>query len=199
MNFIIWDCEIWGDTGVAARRWNGLHDWPPLTIQIGAALVDTSAKITATFSRYIHPFDEYGHQAPITEYISNLTGITQKTLDRHGVSFIQALQEFEHFVGNRKIYSYGHDMRKTLLPTCFANRTYPDINPTHVRDVRQVLLAAGVPEGLIMATNSGRIADALGYDGPAFDQHDALGDVQSIVQALRILQERGALDCRTLV
>lgn len=44
---------------------------------------------------------------PLPIQISRVTGITQETLDEHGVSLHDALEEFLNFVGKRRLVSYN--------------------------------------------------------------------------------------------
>ncbi len=110
--FIIFDTEYTAWEGSQKRGWSGENEYMEL-VQIGALkVVKTSKtiKIVKKFNIYIKP----KKNPELSEYFTNLTGITQNTLYKKGVTFNEAMKQFYNFCKTKNniklpMFSYGND------------------------------------------------------------------------------------------
>ena len=193
---IVYDTEYWTDEGVLERGWQGLDDHLPVLIQIGAYRVKLVEELPASkeWLSYISPIGRDGKIIKLTDYFSNLTGITQEKINKDGKHPKFAIPEFSDFVGQRKMYSYGNDIVDTFLPTCFINGLKCPFHISQEKDVRHILRKSGVTEEEINANRSGSIAQHFGVFMDQHHEHDAKDDALSILEALRYLVKNGSLE-----
>jgi hypothetical protein len=194
-SIIIYDTEFWTDTGVWERRWRGLSDFPPLLMQIGAykVLLESDWPIVGEFFDYILPIDQFGIEAPVTEYFTKLTGISESIIRSRGCQLSDAIANFSDFTGDHLMYCYGNDIIATILPSCYLRSIKCPFKPNQALDIRHVLFRAGISAEDLYSNSSGTLARLLGaYVQPGL-QHDALADAASIVAGIRWLHEAGRL------
>ncbi len=93
----IFDLEFTAWEGSAARGWSGPDEYREI-VQIGAVRVDGGNALAEVdlFKAYVRPVKN----PVLSDYFVSLTGITQADVDRHGVSFPEALAAFSEFVGD---------------------------------------------------------------------------------------------------
>ncbi|MBU0707860.1 exonuclease domain-containing protein [Patescibacteria group bacterium] len=185
--FVVFDCEVTTWEGALRRRWSGQGEHIEV-VQIGAARV-LAANISEkeTFEIIIQPTVN----PRLSDFFVQLTGITQEVVDATGVSFPEALQRFGEWMGSDYLYSWGGTFpgdEGFLQANCeLLGITFP-FEPSRFHDMREVFRRAGVaPEGYSSST----IQTALGLPKPVV-AHSALGDVRTILAALRELQKRSA-------
>ena len=110
--FIIFDTEYTAWEGSQKRGWSGENEYMEL-VQIGALKVvktPKTIKIVKKLNIYIKP----KKNPELSEYFTNLTGITQNTLDKKGVTFNEAMKQFYNFCKTKNnvklpMFSYGND------------------------------------------------------------------------------------------
>ena len=184
----IFDLELTAWEGSAARGWSGPDEYREI-VQIGAVRVDGGNAFAEVdrFKAYVRPVKN----PVLSDYFISLTGITQAAVDRHGVSFPEALAAFSEFVGDGDgaVVSNGAD-HATLDENCALHGIACPIDADRFVDIRPRLARLlGLPTpGVIGAT----LPSLLRLPGRR-KEHDALADALAIAQALRHLRETGRL------
>ena len=106
-NFILFDTEFTAWQGSQERNWSLCWEYKEL-ISISALKVEKKNNkliIVGKFTCYIKPRKNF----LLSDYIINLTGITQKQINKEGVDFEVAMAKFFKFTEKLPLYSYGND------------------------------------------------------------------------------------------
>ena len=184
----IFDLEFTAWEGSAARGWSGPDEYREI-VQIGAVRVDGGNAFTEVdrFKTYVRPVKN----PVLSDYFVSLTGITQADVDRHGVSFPEALAAFSEFVGDdgAAVVSNGTD-DAALDENCDLHGIACPIDADRFVDIRPRLarlLGLATPEVI-----SAKLPSLLRLPGRR-KEHDALADALAIAQALRHLRQTGRL------
>ncbi len=182
---VIFDTEYTAWEGSQERKWTGPNEYKEI-VQIAAISIDAhTLEEKDEINLYILP----EKNPKLSEYFTNLTGITQETVDRKGVAFKEAVEKFSTFCDTRKIYSFGGDERvfrenATVLGLSMS------FSSEQFFDVKDIFRRAGIdPTGYMSST----IVEAFGGKSK-LRAHEALNDVRTIVEALRIVKKRGLLN-----
>lgn len=183
--YILFDLEFTSWEGSLQRNWSGENEHREI-IQIGAIRVRSETlKETDSFLEYVRPI----LNPQLSDFITELTGITQEDIEARGVSFPDALARFVAFVGTTPAYCWGRDT-EVFLENCALNAIEFPIPLTQCADlrplVREQFAAAGVH---IEEYTSGTLIQALSTS-PTRRAHDALNDMRNLLDALRELQKR---------
>ena len=101
--FVLWDLEYTAWKGSRERNWSGPNEYKEI-IQVGAVRVQDFAE-TSVFFEYVKPVKN----PLLSEFIVELTGVTQKNIDEEGVSFEAALDTFQQFLEKTLAYCWGID------------------------------------------------------------------------------------------
>lgn len=185
---VIFDAEYTAWPGSFERGWS--LDWEHREIiQISAIKLDITNEfeVLSEFDILVQP----KINPTLSEYIQNLTGITQKSLTLQGVSFKEALENFWEFCDKDSIHAYCWGADEDVLEECCDINTLKLNNYFHgLYDIRDAIRKGGID-----TTNyqSGTIYKSV---NPNLDlrQHDALNDVRSIVYTLKHLKEKNRLE-----
>lgn len=177
---IIWDTEFTCWENSDKNGWTAPGQAKEL-IQIGAIRLRTSdfSEIDK-FDILIKPM-----ASPVlSDYLIELTGITQKKVDKYGLSFKKALPMFLSWVGKSNLYSWGLTDFWALAETCKINGIILPIPKNRFFDARMIFWKNGVA-----AENyqSSTIVRAFGKK-PERHAHSSMNDAQTIVDALRALR-----------
>lgn len=181
--FVVFDTEYTTWEGAHARDWSRPNEYKEI-VQIAAAKVDSQTlEISDTFVRFVKPIKN-----PIlSEYFINLTGVTQAQVDTEGISYKQALEEFKAWAEDLPSYCYGTD-NFVMAENCgLINIPFP-FSQTQFHDVRKVFQSQGIPAEKYMSST---IVEAFGVK-PTRRGHDALNDVKTIIDGLKLLREKTA-------
>jgi inhibitor of KinA sporulation pathway (predicted exonuclease) len=181
----VFDLEYTAWDGSLARDWS--EDWEHREIiQIGAVRLsaeDGLAEI-ARFDALVRPTINPN----LSDYVIELTGITEAGLAATGMSFREALDRFAGFVGDRSVLLCNGRDAAVLRENCDLNGVAFPFEETRCRNIRPQLAAAlGIPES---AARSGELPAKLGLP-PAGEIHDAVADAVAIATVLRELRQRG--------
>jgi inhibitor of KinA sporulation pathway (predicted exonuclease) len=180
--FVIWDVEYTSWEGAMARNWSGPNEFREV-IQIGAIKVDgTTLTEEGSYQMYVKPVKN----PELSDFITNLTGITQADVDTKGVALADALASFKTFAAAAPLYSFGIDA-ENVEANCkllgidfpFAKEECHDLYPI----LTQVLAARSLD---ITKYHSGTLIEAFGKKGGR--AHDALNDVRNLLLAIRELK-----------
>ncbi len=184
-SFVIYDTEFTSWPGFMAQGFMSPGRYPEI-IQIGAVRIDASDGFTERDFLDILVMPRFNPD--LSDYIVELTGISQARLDADGVSFETALSAFLGFLGDEStpLYAFGAD-GKIMKKNCALNKL-----PVPALFDREVNLKARMAEaGLIDNTVMSSELPALVGLPPETGGHDALTDVRAVVRALGRLRAQG--------
>ncbi len=178
----VYDTEFTSWPGFSASGWSqpGRHRE---IIQIGAVLLDAGRGFCETdaFECLVRPV----RNPALSDYIIELTGITQERVDAAGVTFPKALRRFRAFLAGAGsgVFSFGNDGVVVAENCRLANISVPTIFAGE-HDLEKILLNSGLID-----------ADAFSSDLPArfglpmdHPRHDALGDARALAAVLAHLR-----------
>ncbi|MEK9627523.1 MAG: 3'-5' exonuclease [Nitrospinota bacterium] len=182
---VIFDLEITAWPGTSERNWSKPNEYKEI-IQIGAVAIETegSMREIGSFHILIRPIKN----PQLSDYIIDLTGITQDMIDREGVPFPKALSRFTKFIGEDPIHIFCNgDDSDVIAENC---KIHGMEIPTVFRQSSGLRLyfseTLGLPEKIC---NSAQLPELCGLVNNE-KAHNALGDARSISQALRHLQRK---------
>jgi DNA polymerase III, alpha subunit (gram-positive type) len=101
--FVIFDTEYTSWEGAHARHWSGDGEYREL-IQLGAIQV-RNLQETDNLVVYSRPVIN----PQLSDFITALTGVTQRDVEEKGVSFLEAYEPFMGWVGDLPVVSFGTD------------------------------------------------------------------------------------------
>ena len=180
---VVFDLEFTSWPGSNERNWS-LPNEDREIIQIGAVKIETTGDMREvdSFQILVRPLKN-----PIlSDYIVNLTEITQEKVEKEGILFPLALSRFINFIGEHPIdiLSNGGD-EEVIEENCqihnipflsiFKKSTDLKIYFSEVLGISRKNCTSGMLPELFRLNNHEK-------------QHDALGDARSISQALRYLR-----------
>ena len=191
--FVVFDTEY--------ASWKGFIDLPPddkrrqkaEIVQIAALKVNLNdLSVAEEFNCYVKPCFE----PKLTEYFTNLTGITDELLAAEGTDFLTAYGRFLHFAGNLPCYSHAWGQKaadETVIRNNLKLWQFPYAKETDYRNIAPWFAQRYKELGLPVAKqSSGQIGKLLGLDKEIahlnLDEHNALYDVYSILLGLRKLK-----------
>ena len=180
---MVFDLEFTSWPGSNERNWS-LPNEDREIIQIGAVKIETTGDMREvdSFQILVRPLKN-----PIlSDYIVNLTEITQEKVEKGGILFPLALSRFINFIGEHPIdiLSNGGD-EEVIEENCqihnipflsiFKKSTDLKIYFSEVLGISRKNCTSGMLPELFRLNNHEK-------------QHDALGDAKSISQVLRYLR-----------
>lgn len=190
---VIYDTEYTSWEGAQDRDWDGPGEFRQV-IQIAAIKAEwPSGKIIDTFNILVKP----ELNPVLSDYITQLTGITQDDVDSKGITFEEALYLFLMFCGaNGKTLSYGGDemvlAENVMLTRCEPHNLFGCYAP-HFIDI-SLFIRAAEPALTTNGRTSGELWEHFGLPRPGgFGAHDAIFDCASILAAMVHLNEQGRL------
>jgi inhibitor of KinA sporulation pathway (predicted exonuclease) len=179
---IVFDLEFAAWEGSMANRWSRPGEFTEL-VQIGAVLVDAKTFAPeAEMDVLVRP----RVNAVLSDYLTQLTGITNDDLAARGVDFVEAYRDFVEFAAGCVTLAFGTDNLifedNIRLYGLRGFASLPFIN------LRPWFNANGIATAKLHSCDVG---PALGvpFEGR---QHNALADTKSLIAGIRVLLERGA-------
>ena len=183
---IILDMEWTAWEGSWARNWQGPGEFREV-IQIGLLALRNDHNLTEIDAAQ---FLVQPTMSPmLSDYIINLTGITQDDIEASAIPLSEAVDATETFIGDAPIiYSMGYD-GDVLRKNCEqAGVTFP-LEPTLFHSAIPMIAAfAERPENEMMSSRLPKILDF----SPPGQAHDALSDCRCIAEAFRLMRAQGA-------
>ena len=145
-------------------------------IQIGAVKFDKNYKIIDKLNIYVKPM----FNPILSDYIKNLTGISQKKLEKKGMTFIQSYKIIKKFCRRTKIFSNGYDNLIMKINLDYNNCTDRKLN---IIDIRKILnMRYKIPEKFL---HSPVIHTFFGYKLKKNKMHNATHDCLNVLKALK--------------
>lgn len=180
-SFVLFDTEYTAWGGSRENDWKipGQHKE---VIQIGALRVDPNLTEVAFFNAYIKPVKN----PQLSDYIIDLTHITQEKIDTEGESFERALKKFSDFCIDLPLYAWGGDT-EVLKENCeLVGIPFP-LQHNQSTKLHPLLTPVLDERGIdISKYTSGTLIEAFGKKGGR--AHDAVNDMRNLLEVLRELR-----------
>lgn len=111
--FILFDTEYTSWEGSQERNWSYDYEYKEIICISALKIKNINNELTIIdkFNYYVKPIKN----PLLSNYITNLTGITQNTIDTMSIKFEEALKLFYIFCENYNIYSYGNDYHEIKI------------------------------------------------------------------------------------
>jgi inhibitor of KinA sporulation pathway (predicted exonuclease) len=182
---VILDLEWTAWAGSLERRWSEPWEFREV-IAIGAVRVDGGGfRVRSEFETFVRPI----RNPRVSEYISELTGITDDILTKHGIFFPEALSRFAVFADDASVLANGSD-GSVLMENCRLNGIDSPLRSDQVRTIRSALaIATGRTSSSLVSADLPQI---LGI-GPPNERHGALSDARAVAAALSWLRRIGRI------
>ena len=194
MSFVIFDTEYTSWKGCQEHGWRGRQKRE--IVQISAIRVSNDLRVLDTFNVLCRP----SINPILSDYFVNLTGITNKQIQSHGVSFKTAYKRFKKFVGASHCLSHGYGAKwddkcdgdiilenlKLYNMPIDDDIKYHNIAAWLIDEYKKIKLGEH-------PKNSGKIAKYLHMDDKikmlGIDEHNAMYDSYSILMGLKYFRK----------
>lgn len=185
---VIYDTEFTSWQGSFERQWSGPGEYREI-VQLGAVLLDGNLEEANNFSRLVRP----KINPVLSDYFTDLTGITNDDLGRDGRTFQEVLGGFLDFCADAEfVCAFGHD-DVVIRENCALLGEYDLAARIDFTNIRASLCDfAGISQGTFSAQLPGLFGLPLQSRG-----HEALSDARAIASVLRHLKSGGRLPGRT--
>ena len=175
--FVLFDLEYTAWPGSSARKWSGPNEYREI-IQIGAVRVRDLAE-TDFFCEFVRP----KKNPSLSDFIIELTGITQKDVDEKGLAFPGALKKFLKFVGTTDAFCWGVDTEVLEENTGFHG-SRQIFSREQFHDLRGQTAALWQSIGIdVKQYHSGTMIEAFGKKTER-RAHDAVNDMRNLLDAI---------------
>lgn len=180
-SFVLFDTEYTSWQGCVTNGWDESKNQYKELLQIGALRVQKDTfTIIDTFQTFCRPV----RNPQLSEYIMMLTGIAQSTVDK-AETFQPVIRQFEQWVGDRELFSFGDDYDIFRLNAEYSNIQL-NIPARQSHNLKLSMKEAGFPTDLY---HSGILCTY--YDKtPEGKDHNALADAQNVLITLREMHRR---------
>jgi inhibitor of KinA sporulation pathway (predicted exonuclease) len=180
---VVFDLEFTAWEGSVAHRWSRPGEFTEL-VQIGAVLVDAqSFAVVREMDLLVKP----RLNPVLSDYLVQLTGITNAELAARGVDFADAYRGFLDFAGGARIAAFGRDdliFESNLA--LYGMRGEPALPP--YTNIVPWLIENGIDPKGKNACDVGPLA-GVSFKG---QKHNALADSYSVLSGIAALVARGA-------
>ena len=181
---VVFDLEYTSRPGSHERNWS-LPNEDREIIQIGAVKLETTGDMQEvdSFQILVRPLKN-----PIlSDYIVNLTAITQKKIENKGVPFPLALPRFINFIGDHPIDIFFNGGDADVIEENCQIHNIPFLSIFKKSTDLKIYFSEILKVSPKICT-SAMLPELFGLINPE-KKHDALGDARSITQALRYLRK----------
>ena len=167
---IIFDTEFTSWEGAQERNWSGDNEYKEI-IQVGAVKMNiNSGAVTETLNISIKPI----FNPKLSDYIKDLTGITQEEVD-NGLTLQAAVLQFLNFSSGNPVFSWGNDI--DVVNEDLSSKDIPTITDDNFFDLRSWIVPR-YPQ--LAKANSGSLARLMNLDDQiSGSEHDAVYDCLS--------------------
>ena len=180
---VVFDLEFTSWPGSNERNWS-LPNEDREIIQIGAVKIETTGDMREvdSFQILVRPLKN-----PIlSDYIVNLTEITQEKVEKEGILFPLALSRFINFIGEHPINILSNGGDEEVIEENCQIHNIPFLSIFKKSTDLKIYFSEVLGISRKNCT-SGMLPELFGLNNHE-KQHDALGDARSISQALRYLR-----------
>ena len=180
---VVFDLEFTSWPGSNERNWS-LPNEDREIIQIGAVKIETTGDMREvdSFQILVRPLKN-----PIlSDYIVNLTEITQEKVEKEGILFPLALSRFINFIGEHPIDILSNGGDEEVIEENCQIHNIPFLSIFKKSTDLKIYFSEVLGISRKNCT-SGMLPELFGLNNYE-KQHDALGDARSISQALRYLR-----------
>ena len=180
---MVFDLEFTSWPGSNERNWS-LPNEDREIIQIGAVKIETTGDMREvdSFQILVRPLKN-----PIlSDYIVNLTEITQEKVEKKGILFPLALSRFINFIGEHPIDILSNGGDEEVIEENCQIHNIPFLSIFKKSTDLKIYFSEVLGISRKNCT-SGMLPELFGLNNHE-KQHDALGDARSILQALRYLR-----------
>ena len=180
---VVFDLEFTSWPGSNERNWS-LPNEDREIIQIGAVKIETTGDMREvdSFTILVRPLKN-----PIlSDYIVNLTEITQEKVEKEGILFPLALSRFINFIGEHPIDILSNGGDEEVIEENCQIHNIPFLSIFKKSTDLKIYFSEVLGISRKNCT-SGMLPELFGLNNYE-KQHDALGDARSISQALRYLR-----------
>lgn len=182
---IIFDLELTAWPGSSARGWSGPGEYMEI-IQIGAVRLDADLHETGALDLVIKP----RLNPTLSDFIIDLTGITQERVDREGVDIAEALSRLADFArGARMLLCNGADDDWLRQNARLAGIADPLATAAFGRLSRHFRRVVARDRHVV----SSDLPQIFGFAMPG-RAHDGLADARAIAEALRRTMPEGGIE-----
>lgn len=188
MNLIIADTEFTAWEGSMARNWSLPWEHREI-IQIAALRIRLEGgelREAGQFNELVRP----RLNPSLSDYIQDLTGISQSLVDEHGVDFPSCYRSFVDFCGPAAVLGFWGPDQEIIGENLALHGLGRLPAPWRVVDLRACFARAGHPAA---GRSSGALAGHFGLSVPGH-LHNALHDVRSLLLAVRRVRAEGLFD-----
>lgn len=184
---VVYDTEFTSWAGFMEKGLKEEGRYPEI-IQIGAVALDAHNGLVeiASFSTLIRPTIN----PDLSDYIQNLTNISQADVDADGVPFSDALARFLSFVPEdaTAMVCHGEDGKILQMNCDLNNISHPEHLPDEI-DLNRFLRTNSLID---QAATSSTLPTAFGLESEG-EAHNALDDARALASVLRELRKLGHL------
>jgi inhibitor of KinA sporulation pathway (predicted exonuclease) len=182
----ILDLELTAWEGSLRRRWSGPNEEPEV-VQLGAVKLtdDQTLSEVAALEVLVKPTIN----PTLSDYFTDLTGISQTDVDSMGISFPECLDRFVDFLGDdaKAIYFFGID-HEILQRNCELSGIDLRVDDRLFIDAHSMMVEK--MGRAYKSVISSQLPDVLGFAAPGA-AHQSLSDCRCIAEAFRIWREQG--------
>lgn len=177
---VVYDTEFTSWLGAKDRNWSGAGEHKEI-VQIGAVLLDASGDETGAFSQFVLP----KINPVLSEYFTELTGITNAHINTHGQPLLDGLRSFAKFCSSGVLVcSFGND-HEIIQQNCDLIGIKNPLNDLNLLNIRQLVCEfAKITSSEII---SAELPVVFGLQVQT-SAHDALADARAIASVLRHLK-----------
>jgi len=179
---VVFDLEFTAWAGSMASRW-GREGEHTEVVQIGAVKLDAETlKITGEFECLVRP----RVNPKLSQYLTDLTGITNEMLEAKAVDFITAYRAFLDFAGPSPIWAFGRD--DLIFADNLKLYAWERLPSPPYSNAIPWFTEHGVD---LKGKHACDVAEATGavFEGR---KHDALSDARGVAAGIRAVVGRGA-------
>ena len=181
----VMDLEWTSWAGARARRWQGPGEEMEI-VQIGAVRLADAAALPelAALDVLVRP----SLNPTLSDYFTELTGITQARVERDGIGFAGALARLvDFFEGVEAVWAYGRD-HEVIERNCRLNGLAFPFPESLFKNARPLFeKTCGIDTNAVFSSG---LPAALGFPPPG-NAHQGVDDCRCIAEAFRILRRRG--------
>jgi inhibitor of KinA sporulation pathway (predicted exonuclease) len=190
-NIVIFDTEYTSWEGCLKNGWDENKNQYMEIIQISALKIDLESmklidEIDLVVKTSLNP--------TLSQYIQNLTGISQKKMEIAGIDLEEALTLFKLWLNNDIAFSYGSDI-DVILKNCKLVELDYIFNINNFNDIREIFKKHNIP---VDKYTSGELHRYFNLDLNGH-VHNSLFDCHSLYESLKKMSEQKNISSKNII